>query len=45
MFGGLGGVGLSAVSPYLKLDVRRSHIVADSLVVSPCFCFPWVPPP
>eukprot|EP00752_Nemacystus_decipiens_P004319 g3945.t1 len=32
LFGGLGDVGLSAVSPYLKLNVRRSHIVADSLV-------------
>lgn len=39
MFGGLGDVGLSAVSPHLELSVRRSHIVADSLVVSARFVF------
>eukprot|EP00903_Cladosiphon_okamuranus_P014085 g13092.t1 len=32
MFGGFGNVGLSAVSPHLELSVRRSNIVADSLV-------------
>lgn len=36
MFGGIGDFG-ATVSPYLKLKVRRSHIVADSLLVSTLF--------
>jgi len=35
LFGALGVGAALSVSPYLRLKVRRSHIVADSLLVSP----------